>query len=458
MAQRTSIDYTRNVDHAYEQYLLSNERKAMEAIGHFEEKLHHNSYVKYGRFTIPTFFKPHFITAKQARLLHSVCESLARMVDRVTELYLHESVLKDSFSLSPEAEELVRIDPGYSRVVAIGRFDCALEGEDVKFMELNCDSPAGMGYTDTLEQLLFEMDELRTFFEEVHVQREVRSQKLLDALLSVYEEFGGLETPQIAIVDWKTVRTRPEFDALKSFFEDRGYKTTIADPRELRYKSGKLYHGNFRIDLLYRRVIFNELLEKIRDVNDFLRAYKDRAVCVANPLRSRLASSKAILSILTNPAYDHLFSAKENELRHQYIPWTRRIIDAERFYGGKKIYLIDFLKDEKETLVLKPAEGYGGKDVTIGSETRDEEWNHTIDKAVKSNWVVQEFVTPPIMSVPAIMNHKIEFAAKKINTGCFVFNGAYAGSLSRLSDDSVVNVSRGGGLVPSVVCEAEINR
>ena len=61
MAQRTSIDYTRNVDHAYEQYLLSNEKRAMEAIGHFEEKLHHNSYVKYGRFTIPTFFKPHRI-------------------------------------------------------------------------------------------------------------------------------------------------------------------------------------------------------------------------------------------------------------------------------------------------------------------------------------------------------------------------------------------------------------
>ncbi len=457
MVQRASIDLTRNVDHAYEQYLLSKEKAAIEAIHHFEDKLHH-SYVKYGRFTIPAFFKPHFITAKQARLIHSVCDNLARMVDRVADLYLHEAILKDCFSLLPEAEELIRIDPGYSRVVAIARFDCFLEGESLKFIELNCDSPAGMGYTDTLEQLFFEAEELREFFQEVHIQREVRTQKLLDGLLSVYEEFGGFETPQIAIVDWKTVRTRPEFDVLKLFFEGKGYKTTIADPRELRYKSGKLYHGNFRIDLLYRRVIFDELLEKIRDVNDFLKAYKDRAVCVVNPLSSRLAATKALLSILTNPGYDHLFSAKENEIRHQHIPWTRRIVDAEKFYGGKKSYLIDFLKDEKETLVLKPADGYGGRDVTIGCETRDEEWNHTIDKALKSNWVVQEFATPPIMMVPAVINHKLEFAAKKMNTGCFVFNGTYAGSLSRLSDESVVNVSRGGGLVPAVVCEAEINR
>ncbi|OGW84847.1 MAG: hypothetical protein A3C35_06610 [Omnitrophica bacterium RIFCSPHIGHO2_02_FULL_46_11] len=457
MVQRTSIDTTRNIDHAYEQFLLANEKKTIDAIHHFEEKLHH-SYVKYGRFTIPTFFKPHFITTKQARLLHSVCDILARAADRIANLYLIDPALKDCFSLSPEADELIRIDPGYTRSVALARFDCFLEGENFKFIELNCDSPAGMGYTDTLEQLLLEAPELKEFFQDVHIQREIRTQKLLEGLLSVYEEFGGYETPQIAIVDWKTVRTRPEFDILKLFFEEKGYKTIIADPRDLRYKSGKLYHGNFRIDLLYRRVIFNELLEKLRDVGDLIRAYKDRAVCMVNPLRSRLASSKALLSVLTNPGYDHLFSAKENEIKSQYVPWTRRVVDAEKFYGGKKIYLIDFLKDEKETLVLKPADSYGGKEVTIGCETRDDEWNQTIDKALKSNWVVQEFVPPPFLTVPTVVNHKLEFAAKRINTGCFVFNGVYAGSLSRLSDESVVNVSRGGGLIPAVVCESEINR
>jgi uncharacterized circularly permuted ATP-grasp superfamily protein len=457
MAQSASIDPTRNIEHAYDQYLVTHERLAVEAIRRFEDQLHH-SFVKFGRFTIPTFFKPHFLTSKQARLIHTVCDNLVRSMDRVADLYLRDSSLKEVFALTPEAEELIRIDPGYSRTAAITRLDCFIEGESVKFIELNSDSPAGMGYADSLEQLLLESPDLREFFETVHVQREIRTQKLLDGLLNVYEQFGGFETPQIAIVDWKTVRTRPEFDAVKMFFEEKGYRTTIADPRELRFKSGKLYHGNFRIDLLYRRVIFNELLEKLRDVGDFIKAYKERAVCVVNSLRSRLASSKAILSIFTNPGYDHLFSEKENVIKREHIPWTRRMADAEKFYGGKKIYLIDFLKDEKESLVLKPAESYGGKDVTIGRETRDEEWNFTIDKAIKSNWVVQEFVSPPIMTVPAVMNHKIEMTAKKVNTGCFVFDGVYSGSFSRLSDETVINVSRGGGLVPAIVCEGEINR
>ena len=457
MAQRTSIDTTRNVDYAYEQYLFGNEKKILDAIHKFEDKLHH-SYVKYGRFTIPTFLKPHFITAKQSRLIHSVCDVIARMADKVANLYFLDPAIKQIFGLTSEAEELIKIDPGYSRVLSLSRFDCFLEGEVLKFIELNGDSPAGMGYADSLEELLFQVPELQEFFQEVHIQRDARSQKLLDALLGVYEEFGGMETPQIAIVDWKTVRTRPEFDVLKMFFEEKGYKTTIADPRELRYKSGKLYHGNFRIDLVYRRVIFNELLEKLKDVGDLIRAYRDRAVCIVNPLRSRLVASKALLSIFTNPAYDHLFSSKENEIKRQHIPWTRRMEDAENFYGGKKGYLINFLKDEKENLVLKPADGYGAKDVTVGMETRDDEWNHTIDKALKSNWVVQEYVSPPFMTVPIVVNHKIEFAAKKMNTGCFVFNGNYAGSLSRLSDETVVNVSQGGGLIPTVVSESEINR
>src|SRR3989338_8955279 len=454
---RTYIDRSKNFDHAYEQYLKTHEKNMVQVIHHFEDELHRSNF-RFGRFTIPTFMKPHFITSQQARKLGDASSALAQMVDRLVHLYFEDPAIRNVFALLPEAEELVRIDPGYRRTAVVVRLDCFMEGESIKFMELNCDSPAGMGYTDFLEDILFSVAELKDFFEDVHILRGRRVDKLLDALLTVYEEFGAYETPQIAIIDWKTVRTKPEFELLKTYFEEKGYKTTIADPRELRFRGGKLYHGNFRIDLVYRRVIFSELLEKLRDVTDFIKAYRERAGCVVNPLRSRLGSSKALLSVFTNPGYDHLFSAQENEIKREHIPWTRRVVDAEKFYGGKKIYLIDFLKDEKETLVLKPADSYGGKDVAIGNETRDEDWNFTIDKALKSNWVVQEFVPLPVLSVPTVVNRKLDFVLKKMNTGSFVFGGVPAGSLSRLSDDSVINVSRGGGLISAVVCEGEIIR
>jgi hypothetical protein len=456
MVIQASMESSRNIDHAYERFVKSNPAKIRSAIEHFESLLHKSDF-RFGKFTIPTFMKPHFITSKQRRLLDITCDSLVRMVDRVANLYDQDVSVRKVFNLSQEAEDLVRIDPGFSQTALVVRLDCFIQGEDIRFMELNCDSPAGMGYSDCIEDLLFQTEELKEFFGEFHFHRFSRVEKILNALLAAYEEFGAYETPQIGIIDWKTVRTKPEFEILKRVFEEKGYKTIIVDPRDLRLKGGKLYHGSFRIDLAYRRVIFSELLEHLRDVGDFIKAYRDRAVCVVNPLRSRLASSKALLSIFTNPGYDHYFSAKENKIKQEHIPWTRRVVDAEKFYGGKKVYLIDFLKDEKETLVLKPADSYGGKDVYIGNETRNDDWNMVIDKALKANWVVQEYIKPPLFSVPSLTPKSIEFILKKMNTGNFVFGGSSAGAFSRLSDESVINVSRGGGLIPTVVCEGEVS-
>jgi len=443
----------KNLDHAYDEFLKAHEPEILRAIPRFSERLEKTKF-RYGRFAIPTFYKPHLLTPKQEHLLKRVALTLAQVINNATRLYFEEGHLSYMFRLNPEAAELVKIDPGYSQNVVFSRFDALLEGESLKLVELNCDSPAGAAYADQVESALLLEEPIQDFIQEYHLAGMTRVQNILNGLLATYEEFGGFETPHIAIVDWRTVRTLPEFEYLKDFFESKGYKTTIADPRELQYKGGKLYHKGFRIHLVYRRVIFDELMERLDEVQDFIKAYRDHAVCVVNPLRSRLASTKALLSILTNPEYDHFFTENENKIKREHIPWTRRLTDAEDFYGRKKIYLIDFLKDEKETLVLKPSSSYGGKDVKIGRETRDEDWNATIDRALKGDWVVQEYVNIPILTVPTVVNNKLDFAYKKFNFNMLVFGGKYAGGFTRLSDQSVINVAHGGGLIPSIAAES----
>jgi glutathionylspermidine synthase len=450
----------RNLDYLYDHYLQAHEPDAVGSISSFQERLA-KSLVKFGRFTIPTFYKPHLLTPKQEHILKRVNSALMDIVNTTARLYFEEPQLRHYFQLTPEAKTLVEIDPGYPRSVIFARFDAFMEGEALKMIELNCDSPAGAGYADVLEEMLFEEKLLQSFFSEHAVKRVFRRERVLAGLLEAWEEFGGYEVPNIAIVDWRTVRTRPEFESFKELFEAKGYKTTIADPRELTYKGGKLYHKNFRIHLVYRRSIVDELLEHLDEVQDFIRAYREKAVCVVNPLRSRLASAKALLAILTNSEYDRFYTEEENRIKREYLPWTRRMTDADRFYGGKKIYLVDFLKDEKETLVLKPSLGYGGKGVWIGRDTKDEEWNTAIDRAVKGEkgeYVVQEYVNIPIISVPVVVNGKLDFVYKKINLNCFVVGAKLAGNFSRLSDESVINVARQGGLIPTLAGEIETGR
>ena len=450
--QTRSSGASKNLDHFYDEYLKAHSSEVIPAISKLPERLK-KTFFRYGRFTIPTFYKPHFLTSKQEHLAKRTSASLSKVINTAARLYFEESHLSHMFKINPDAAELIKIDPGYSQAVIFARFDGFLEGESLKMIEFNCDAPAGMAYTDQLEEILFSEDPLKSFFKEHQLKASSRVDFILAALLEAYEEFGGYENPQIAIVDWRHVRTGPEFEYLKNAFEAKGYKTTIADPRDLKYKGGKLYHKGFRVHVIYRRVIFDELLERLDEVEDMIKAYKDRAVCMVNPLRSRLASTKALLSILTNSEYNHFFTESENKLKKEFIPWTRRLTDAEDFYGGKKIYLIDFLKDEKDTLVLKPSSSFGGRDVVMGRETRDEDWNAAIDKALKGDWVVQEYVNIPIMTVPIVVNGKLDFAYKKYNFNALVFGGKYAGGFTRLSDESMINVARGGGLIPSIAAE-----
>lgn len=443
---------TKNLDYHYDEYLKSRAEEIAQAIPKFSSRLE-KSFFRYGRFTIPTFYKPYFISTKQEHLLKRVTTTLSQVINTAVRLYFDESHLSHVYHIPQEAAELIKIDPGYSSPVVFCRFDAILEGESLKIVEFNSDAPVGLAYIDQLQEIFLSEPALKPFFEKYLVQHSQKTQCILDALLSTYEEFGGFEAPQIAIMDWRNVRTLPECEYLKTYFESKGYKTTIADPREFKYKGGKLYHKNFRVDLIYRRAFFDEIVERLDEVQDLIRAYRERAVCMVNPLRSRLASTKALLSILTNPEYDHFFTENENKVKRDAIPWTRRLTDAEDFYGRKKIYLIDFLKDEKDTLVLKPSSGSGGQDVTIGRETPDDRWNETIDKALKGDWIVQECVNIPIMTVPVVINNKLDFAYKKYNFSMMVCAGKYTGSFVRLSDESMINVAKGGGLMAALVSE-----
>lgn len=446
-----------NLDHAFDEFLKSREESVVRGIAAYQEQLEKTCF-RYGRFVIPTFYKPHFLTPKQHHLVKRAAKSLSQILNTAVHLYLEEGHLAHMFRVDPEAARLIKIDPGYSESVVFSRYNAILEGESLKVLEFNCDSPVGAGYTDELENLLLAQPPLTDFFHEHALQRSCRSQDVLEALLAAYEQFGGYETPNIGIVDWKNVRTLPEFEYLKRHFESKGYKTVIADPRELTFKGGKLYHKNTPLRLLLRRVFFDELLERLDEVEDLIKAYEARAVCMVNSLRSRLTGTKAIHAILTNPEYDHFFTDNENTVKKEYIPWTRRMSDARDFYGHKTNYLIDFLKDEKDSLVLKPQAGHGGKDVYIGSETRDEDWNAAMDRALKEDWTAQESVHIPITTVPVVINNKLDFAYKKYNFNMLVFGGKYSGAFSRLSDESVINVARKGGLIPSLVPEQAPDR
>jgi hypothetical protein len=65
--------------------------------------------------------------------------------------------------------------------------------------------------------------------------------------------------------------------------------------------------------------------------------------------------------------------------------------------------------------------------------------------------VVQEYVPVPEEMFPVVEDGHVHMRLKRFNINPFGVGGRYAGTITRISDRAVVNVSAGGGLLPSVV-------
>ena len=193
------------------------------------------------------------------------------------------------------------------------------------------------------------------------------------------------------------------------------------------------------------------LLEDL-DQADLVAAARDGRVCIVNPFRARVANTKKLLALFQDPRFAHLVEGDEAEVVAKTIPWTRILRPGRVSYGSWTIDLLPFVADNRERLVLKPASSYGGHNVALGIETPQERWEEIIAAhAERADFVAQEYVPVPEEMFPTIEDGHVQMRLKRFNINPFGIGGRHAGSITRISDRAVINVSAGGGLLPSVI-------
>jgi len=407
--------------------------------------------VLFGDIPVPTLLRPHFLTTDQNAMLESVTHVIMNMLEKIITLYFEKNMFHQIIQLNTYEKELAAIDPGFKRCIMNARLDAFLDNTSLSFIEFNCDSPAGHAYSELQCEIFNNSKLLDTIKESYHLIWINRRQMMLDALLEAYKQFGGNQSqPHIVITDWRDVKTIHEFYILKEYFESQGFPTTVADPRDLTLIKNRLCIHDKPIDIIYRRVIVKEIVSKQDEVKDFLSACKNKRVCVVNSFRSKVISNKSTLAILTDPQFDHLFTEKENAIKYQHIPWTRNLSPGNVFYNNQKIDLFEYTSRHKDKFVIKPADGYGGIDVHIGKYSSDDQWKDCFEQATKKAFVIQEYVDIPEEEFPVLKeNSSITVENRKVNLNPFAIAGQYAGCLSRISQSPVINVSAGGGMVPT---------
>lgn len=400
------------------------------------------------------FLRPHVLTRTQYMAIKSAAEIIAGAFEKLVARALEHQPLLDNFGLTPAEEQMARIDPGYSTLCVTSRLDAYLTGSGFQFLEYNAENPAGISDQMQLEKILLELPHMRAFLDQHEHWTPKPHERLLDSLLATYREWGGQEpSPQIAIVDWEGVSTASEFDVLKHYFESEGNRTAIVDPHALEYDGECLKSGTFRIDIVYKRVIIHEFLEKFDDTQPLARAYRERNVCMANSFRAKVAHKKAGFAVLSDPQYANLFTEIELSTFRRHIPWTRIVRDGVTSFDQSERDLGEILRSERERLVLKPNDDYGGQGVVMGWECSSDEWEQTIADAFARDYVVQERVPVKKVAIPRFADNGVRSDEMFVDFNPFLFQNRMEGGLVRLSASSLCNVSSGGGQTALLVME-----
>jgi hypothetical protein len=452
--ERQALDVS-GPDHVgeYNRLLEADARAAREQAEWLHEAFARAS-VTFGDAPMRSFLRPHLLSRRDWDALRAQGSALLEIAARVARsAFGGELERLCAFLGTPEAElRWLRPDPGQPDVV-LSRLDAFLAPDGPRFIEINSDAPAGFGYGDRMAEVFRELPVFRRFAAGRRLEYVPSAPRLVDAVLGLWRARGGSAVPSVAIVDWADVRTRSDQEILREAFHTRGVRCVLADPRALELRQGRLLGPDGRIDVVYRRGVLSELLEREDEVRPFLEAYRDGAALYVNSLRCRLSEDKVFFALLTDEAFADLMSADERSLVARVVPWTRRLEERRTRKDGREIDLIPYVIERREELVLKPAHAYGGRSVLVGDETPAEAWAGAVRAGLGSPWVVQQRVTIPEEVFPVLEDGRLELQPLKVNVNPFYVAGAEVGAVTRASRQSVINVSAGGGSVPVFVVD-----
>jgi hypothetical protein len=402
------------------------------------------------------FLRPFFVTAEDEGRIRVAAETIAALGERVARVAMERPRLFQALGITAAEEPLIRIDPGYAIASTASRLDAFLLPNSIQFAEYNAESPAGPAYTQRLCEIFDALPVMSRFKQGRTVGFHRTIPALLDALVASYRDWGGRQpAPQIAIVDWREVPTWSEFEIIRDAFEAAGVPTVVCDPTELVYDGRHLGAQGKKVDLVYRRVLLNDIVARRAECAALVDAYQAGVVCVANTLRCKLPHKKAFFAVLTDPEHAALFSEDERAAIKAHVPWTRLVADVATERAGARAPLLDIARRERENLVLKPNDEYGGKGVVLGWETAASVWDDALQAVLgdpPGSWIVQERIAVRREVFPLFdADGQVTLRDMLVDLAPYLFRGRMGGYLTRLSATGLANVTSGGGQVPPFV-------
>ena len=438
----------------YHRILESEPYRDMRWVKNLQEQMEARQLSAGGRLLCP-FLRPNFVTQKQYDSLVKTGEALISAVDRMLHTALASPQLLSLMQLFPAEKMLAAVDPGYEMSEVSAQLDLQIQNGSLHVLQYNADALSGAAYSEGLSDIFYDCPPVKEFRNRYKLTRMGGKKPFLDALLKAYKMFvGGKKTkPRIAILEFRNASGRSEYEIFRDYFRAEGYETELVSPEQLEYKNGILKAGAFEIDLIYRRVSAQEFLLRFTLSHPLLQAYRDRRVCVVNSFRSELSHKKAMFALLTEDSLVSKFPIHERKAIKEHLPWTRVVKAGKATRGEESVDLLEFIKQNRETLVLRPNDEYTDLTTFVGYEHDEGSWARALREAQRAPYVVQERVEPVRTLFPLMSFGHLEFKEMQVDVQPQAFLGKVAGCSSYVSSAGAGTYSPASGIAPTFIID-----
>jgi uncharacterized circularly permuted ATP-grasp superfamily protein len=450
----------------YHRILESEPYRDLRWVKNLQEQMEARQLSAGGRLLCP-FLRPNFVTQKQYDTLVKTGEALILAVDRMLKMALASPQLLSRMQLFPAEKMLAAIDPGYEMSEVSAQLDLQIQNGSLHVLQYNADALSGAAYAEGLSDLFYDCPPVKEFRRRYNLTRIGGKKPFLDALLKAYSMFAGgaagapagtKKNPNIAILEFRSLTGRSEYEIFRDYFREEGFSTELVSPDQLEYRNGVLRattekNGPFDIDLIYRRVSAQEFLLRFNLNHALVQAYRDRKVCIVNSFRSELSHKKAMFALLTDETQTAKFPPNERKAITEHVPWTRVVKAGKATYHEQTVELLDFIRENREKLVLRPNDEYSDLHSFIGYEHDEGSWARALREAQRSPYVVQERV-PPSRSVFPLMSYgHLEFKEMQVDVQPQAFLGKVAGCSSYVSSSGPGSYSPASGIAPTFIID-----
>ena len=205
-----------------------------------------------------------------------------------------------------------------------------------------------------------------------------------------------------------------------------------------------MYFKDIKIDLIYRRIVTKEFVDRIDEIEDLVNAYKDGSVCMIGSLKSQIMHNKIIFKVLHEKETLQFLTEEERNFIKKHIPYTEE-------FNGEDIYK-EVLKN-KDKYILKPKDLYASKGVYAGKSFSSEDWKRIADESLGKEYICQEFCEPFTREFVNFEDGKLKVSKLKTITGIFMYNEKFEGLYTRLGKSTIISGLHDYYTVPNIVAE-----